>query len=88
MMGQGRPSLGLASSLRDDDPTSAVQAVLSGIEPPVAGRGPKMPGFADALTDEQIADTIAYARARYTDRPPWPKLAKAVRKTRKESAEP
>ncbi len=88
MMGQGRPSLGLASDLRDDDPTSAVQAVLSGIEPPVAGRGPKMPGFADALTDAQIADTLAYARARYTDRPAWPRLEKAVRRARKESGEP
>ncbi len=88
MMGQGRPSLGLASALRDDAPTSAVQAILGGIDPPVAGRGPKMPGFTDSLTDPQIAEVAAYVRARYTDRPPWPRLEKAVRAARKESAQP
>ena len=88
MMGHGRPSLSLASDLRDADPTSAAQAVLSGIEPPVAGRGPKMPGFADDLTDVQVAAVLAYARARYTDRPAWPKLETAVREARKESTEP
>ncbi len=88
MMGQGRPSLGLASNLRDDDPTSAIQAVLMGIEPPIAGRGPKMPPFADSLTDAQVAAVLGYARARYTDRLVWPKLEGAVRKARKESAQP
>lgn len=88
MAGQGRPALGLASNLRDDDPTSAIQAVLRGLEPPVAGRGPKMPPFADSLTDAQIAAVLAYARARYTDKPAWPKLDRATRKARKESAQP
>ncbi|MEI9852897.1 MAG: c-type cytochrome [Sphingomonas sp.] len=49
MIGQGRPPLAFSSDLRDDDPSSAIQAVLLGIEPPLAGRGPKMPGFADRL---------------------------------------
>ena len=88
MMGQGRPSLGFASNLRDDDPTSAIQAILRGIEPPVAGIGPKMPGFADSLTDAQVAAVASYARARFTERPAWPKLEKTVRKARKESAQP
>jgi mono/diheme cytochrome c family protein len=88
MMGQGRPGLGLASNLRDNDPTSAAQAVMRGIEPPVGGRGPKMPGFADSLTDAQVAAVIAYARARYTDRPAWPGLEGKVRAARKGSAEP
>lgn len=88
MAAEGRPSLALASNLRDDDPTSAIQAVLRGIEPPVADRGPKMPGFADSLTDQQIADVLSYARARYTDRPAWRRLERAVRTARKESAQP
>ena len=85
MTAQGRPSLSLASDLLDSDPTSAIQAVLRGIEPPVAGRGPKMPPFADSLTDEQVAATIAYARARYTNRPAWPHLVRSVTRARKES---
>jgi mono/diheme cytochrome c family protein len=88
MMGQGRPLLSLATVLRDSEPTSAAQAVLQGIEPPVAGRGPKMPGFADALTDQQIAAVLGYLRARYTDQPDWKKLPAAVAKARKEGAQP
>ena len=88
MMGQGRPQLGLASSVTDAEPTSAIQAVLRGIEPPVAGRGPRMPPFADSLSDAQVADVLAYVRARYTDRPAWPRLPAAVRDARKESAQP
>jgi mono/diheme cytochrome c family protein len=85
---QGRPSLGLSTDLRDPDPTSAIQAVLQGIEPPVSDRGPKMPPFASSLTDEQVAATLAYSRARFTDRHAWPKLPKVVRKARKEGARP
>lgn len=88
MTGQGRPALGLATNLRDDDPTSAVQAVLRGIQPPVRGRGPMMPAFAEALTDSQVADVVSYARARFTDRPAWNKLERKVAKARKESVEP
>ena len=88
MMGQGRPALGLATNLRDEDPTSAIQAVLRGIQPPVGRRGPLMPGFADALTDAQVADVLSYARSRFTDRPAWRKLDRKVAHARKESAKP
>lgn len=88
MLAQGRPVLGLASSLRDDDPTSAVQAVLAGIQPPVARRGPMMPSFANGLTDEQIAQVLGYARARFTDRAPWPDIAPKIARMRKETAQP
>jgi mono/diheme cytochrome c family protein len=85
MTTQGRPSLALASDLTDSDPTNAIQAVLLGINPPIAGRGPKMPPFSDILTDAQVAETLAYARARFTDRTGWPRLERAVVKARKES---
>ena len=44
--------------------------------------------FADSLIDAQVAAVLAYARARYTDRPAWPKLEKTVREARKESTQP
>lgn len=88
MLAQGRPALGLASSLRDDDPTSAVQAVLAGIQPPVARRGPMMPSFVNGLNDDQIAQVLGYARARFTDRAPWPDLAPKISKLRKEGVQP
>ncbi len=88
MAAQGRPSLSLSSDLLDDDPTNAIQAILQGIEPPVAGRGPKMPPFANSLSDKQIASILAYARLRYTDRPEWPSLEKAARSVRKGNIQP
>jgi mono/diheme cytochrome c family protein len=88
MTAQGRPSFGLSSDLRDTDPTSAIQAVLQGIAPPVAGRGPMMPSFGASLTDDQVAQALAYLRARYTDRPAWRRLPKAVQQARKEGAKP
>ncbi|RYE96280.1 MAG: cytochrome C, partial [Oxalobacteraceae bacterium] len=88
MLGQGRPALGLATNLREEDPTSAIQAVLRGIQPPVARRGALMPSFADGLTDTQVAVALSYARARFTDRPAWEKLDRKVATARKESAEP
>ena len=88
MLTQGRPQLGLATNLRDDAPTSAIQAVLSGIEPPLGRRGPLMPPFSAALTDRQMAEILAYARARFTDRPAWPRLQRQVAAARKERSEP
>jgi mono/diheme cytochrome c family protein len=84
MLGQGRPSLSFDTALRDSDPTSAMQAILQGIEPPVAGRGPKMPPFAPSLTDDQIAQVASYARARFTDQTPWAHLPRKVTNARKE----
>jgi mono/diheme cytochrome c family protein len=86
MLGQGRPSLSFATALRDHDPTSAAQAILQGIEPPVADRGPKMPPFAASLTDDQIAQVASYARARFTDQSPWTNLSSKVAHARKEGA--
>jgi len=88
MLGQQRPSLAVVSSLRDKDPESAIQAVLSGVDPPVAGRGPLMPGFGSNLTDAQVAAVLTYVRERYTGQAAWPRLESAVRKARKESPEP
>ncbi|MDO6414219.1 cytochrome c [Sphingomonas sp. BIUV-7] len=88
MLGQGRPGLALVSNLRDDIPTSAIQAVLAGIDPPVARRGPMMPAFATSFTDQQIADVLNYSRARFTGRPAWTGLAKKVSQGRKEISQP
>lgn len=81
----GRPPLSAVSDLRMTNPRNAIQAVLQGIVPP-SGRGPAMPGFADNLTDQQIADLLGYARAYFTDASPWPDLTAEVSAIRKEDA--
>ena len=38
-----------------------------------------MPAYRDALDDKQIAELVAYMRARFApDKPAWPDLAAAV----------
>jgi mono/diheme cytochrome c family protein len=44
-----------------------------------------MPAFADALTDAQVAQLVAYLRAHYSHLPPWSDIQAAVAKAREES---
>ncbi|EHJ95655.1 c-type cytochrome [Agrobacterium tumefaciens] len=83
---RGRPLLSDTSDMNSKDPRNAVQAVLQGIKDPTSD-APFMPSFADNLTNEQIADLLAYARSRFTAQPPWPRLEDTVRDIRKENAQ-
>jgi mono/diheme cytochrome c family protein len=70
-------SLSLSTALTSDDPSNFIQTVLHGVGG--AGvPGPYMPGFAGALTDQDIALLGAYLRRTRSDRPPWPNLPVAV----------
>lgn len=84
MLNQGRPALSAVGDLEEDDPSNVLQAILQGVQPPVAARGPYMPGFADNLTDQDIAALAAYLRTRYSTRPVWPNLATTVSDLRRE----
>jgi mono/diheme cytochrome c family protein len=82
----GRPPLSAVSDVLMEDPRNAIQAVLQGITP-ASRKGPYMPGFANTLTDQQIADLLAYVRGRFTDQPHWPDLAAKVSAIRKENVQ-
>lgn len=82
----GRPPLSSVSDMLMDDSRNAIQAVLQGVTPP-SRKGPYMPAFANTLTDQQIADLLAYVRVRFTDAPVWPDLAAKVSAIRKEDAQ-
>jgi mono/diheme cytochrome c family protein len=85
MMTQGRPNLSLGTPLHEADPRDTLQIILQGLAPPVGRAGPFMPGFAASLTDAQLADLLAYLRARYSDDPPWVgDLARQASKARRE----
>ena len=62
-------ALGTAMTL----PTSAnlVHIILEGIAPPEGEPGRSMPGFAEALSDEQVRDLVTYIRAYFGRAPPW-----------------
>jgi mono/diheme cytochrome c family protein len=82
----GRPPLSSVSDILMADPRNAIQAVLQGVTAP-SRRGPYMPAFANTLTDQQIADLLAYVRVRSTDAPVWPDLAAKISAIRKENVQ-
>ncbi|HVY57655.1 MAG TPA: c-type cytochrome [Xanthobacteraceae bacterium] len=78
----GAINLALTSSVNGPDPRNAIRVVLDGIHPPEGRRGPIMPSFAAALTDQQIAGLLAYVRARFSAQPAWSNLEEDVRRIR------
>ncbi|NGM35539.1 molybdopterin-dependent oxidoreductase [Methylobacterium sp. DB0501] len=83
--------LGLVTSLHSAHPDNLIQAILNGVAasaerfptadptaPPAA-----MPAFRETLTDGQVAEAAAYARARYAPgAPAWDGLEAAVARVR------
>jgi nicotinate dehydrogenase subunit B len=74
------PALGLNTNLHLDRPDNFLHVVLHGIEHSVHGA---MPGFSDALDDQQVVDLARYARSRFApDKAPWMNLEESVKRIR------
>lgn len=84
MMLEGRPPLPLGTPVHEADPKDVLQIILKGLKPPLGSAGPYMPAFEGTLTDAQVAEVAAYVRGRFSDRPPWPNLAAAAAKARRQ----
>ena len=70
-------SLSLSTALTADDPSNFIQTVMHGVGG--AGvPGPYMPGFAAALTDNDITLLATYLRRTRSDQPAWANLTAAV----------
>ena len=82
-----RAELWSVTDLKMADPNNAIMAVLEGIPSPLAD-APFMPAFAPNLGDKEIADLLAYARARFTNEPEWKDLKDQVASARKELPKP
>jgi mono/diheme cytochrome c family protein len=78
--------LALATSINAKDPRDALRVVVDGVHPESGEAGAIMPGFGGALTDEQIAAVVDYARARFSAAPRWINVADTLRKIRREDA--
>lgn len=74
--------LGLSSVVNEDSPTNFVRVVLEGIHPPNGQRGPIMPGFEGALTDQQVTALANYVRQQYSQKPAWQNVGKTVSNAR------
>jgi len=77
-----RPELALSTALHADNPTNLVQVVLNGISREGGIKGGFMPGFANALSDADIAALANYLRSTRTDKKPWPDLQAQVTRIR------
>jgi len=87
MMQEGRPPLAWGTPLHEDTPNDTIQIIVHGLAPPAGRSGPTMPAYGQSFSDRQLGDIVAYLRARYTDKPPWPDIARAVAEARKEGDE-
>jgi mono/diheme cytochrome c family protein len=81
-------SLGLSTPVNEPDPTNLIRIVLGGIHPLPGDRGPIMPGFAGALTDQQIASLVSYVRSQFSGQSAWPDVAATVSKLRQTPSPP
>jgi mono/diheme cytochrome c family protein len=80
--GAAAVDLARSTAINAPDPRNAIRVVLDGITPPPGERGPLMPPFAGALTDQQIADVLSYVRARTVRHPAWDDLVSQVKTIR------
>ena len=80
--------LALYTDVMVPDPRNLIHVILKGIAPPEGEAGPMMPGFADALTDAQVAELAAYVRARFSDGPAWGNIEDQVHRIRQASEAP
>ncbi|WP_296746514.1 cytochrome c [Mesorhizobium sp.] len=72
----------LSSTIAVPDPQNAINVVLYGL-PAASGRqSPIMPGFAATLTDDQVADLLAFLREAYAQKPAWADAKAKVADTR------
>jgi mono/diheme cytochrome c family protein len=84
----GRPppyggiDLALSSGPSGPNARNVIDVILWGLPAQDEQRRPIMPGFAGSLNDRQLADLLAYVRARFSDKPPWTDIAKDIRDAR------
>jgi mono/diheme cytochrome c family protein len=71
-------NLALSSAISAPNANNLVNVVLFGLPAAGAAPAPIMPGFANAMNDEQVAALARYLRARYSDKGPWTGVAKKV----------
>jgi mono/diheme cytochrome c family protein len=79
----GGINLALSSAISGPDARNAANIVLAGIRPTAGERSPIMPGFADSMSDDQVAALLDHLRARFGSQPPWTNTAEIVRDARR-----
>jgi mono/diheme cytochrome c family protein len=84
----GRPlpygGIHLGRSTGPSGPTArnVVNVVLWGLPPTNGQRSAIMPGFINAMTDEQVGALVTYLRQRFSDKPAWGSVDQEIRDAR------
>jgi mono/diheme cytochrome c family protein len=84
----GRPlpfggiDLALSTGPSGPNARNVINVVLCGLPPAEGERSPIMPGFAGALTDQQLVDLLVYVRAQFGAKPPWSDIDEHIREAR------
>ena len=82
-----RPSLALNSNVHAAIPDNLIQVILHGIANPVSGDLGYMPGFADHLSDGQLAELVGYLRQQFApEKPAWTGVKDAIMRIRQSTA--
>ncbi|QDE29645.1 cytochrome c [Shewanella polaris] len=74
---KGRPLITIGSATHLDKPTNLINVILDGVRSDQGISGVVMPGFRDALSDEDITAIAAYLRQAAGENT-WPKLQQQV----------
>ena len=78
-----RPSLALNSNLHSATPDNLIQVILHGIAEPVSSDLGYMPGFKDSMSDEQVAELVAFLRQQFApDKPAWTGVRETIARVR------
>jgi nicotinate dehydrogenase subunit B len=78
-----RPSLALNSNLHATVPDNLIQVILHGIASPVSSDLGYMPPFKDSMTDDQLAELVAYLRQQFAPgKPAWTGVRAAIDRIR------
>ena len=78
----GGLNLHLSTAVNGPNPDNIINVVLHGLPPAPGERSAIMPGYAGVISDAQLADLLAYMRAAFSDKPPWPDLPVSVARQR------
>jgi mono/diheme cytochrome c family protein len=82
----GGVNLALSSVISGPDPRNAANIVLAGVRPVEGERSPIMPGFADSMSDSQIAELLNYLRTKFSNQPAWTGVEKTIEAARRTQA--
>ena len=69
--------LALSSSVTAPDPLNLINVTIDGIRPPDGVPDKSMPRFG-TMSDEELADLVAFIRYHFTDLPPWDNIGESI----------